>query len=223
MIVAAQLESCREGSTGTSQWVIELDSNGLFLWTDYDSLAEVGLADEHAGRAVVVAVTSVDAGNSPGKIRQTVRRMEREMRMRVAIDDGTRTSEAYRMAAREEGLPRTFVVDGRGRLAWIGHPADAEPVVASVVASVVSVASVVVVPPVVASPVVASPVVASPVALVEPLVCVVVAPGSVEPVLPTVVLVPSSVSEAPPAPHAAVRSTERGTIRALESARIREQ
>jgi hypothetical protein len=46
MVIAAKLDSCREGGAGTDQWVVMLDSQSLFLWTDYESLVELGLADE---------------------------------------------------------------------------------------------------------------------------------------------------------------------------------
>jgi len=92
------------------------------------------LADRHGGRVVVVGLATVDRASTPTAIRRTVRRMDERMRFRVAIDDGTRTSEAYRRAARETALPRTFIVDGSGRLAWIGHPMHAEPVVEAVLA-----------------------------------------------------------------------------------------
>ena len=40
----------------------------------------------------------------------------------MALDDDSRTNNAYMKAARQTGIPCAFVVDQEGRVAWIGHP-----------------------------------------------------------------------------------------------------
>jgi thiol-disulfide isomerase/thioredoxin len=93
------------------------------------------LADRHAGDGVVViALTSADEDNTAEEIRRVVRERDGAMRFRVAIDDGSRTTDAFWKASGEQAIPRSFIVDREGRLAWIGHPKDAEPVVAAVLA-----------------------------------------------------------------------------------------
>lgn len=92
------------------------------------------LQDLYQDSVTVVAVTTVDPDNSPGRIRTTVSRNAERMKFRVAIDKGTATADAYRRAAREPGIPVSFIIDQKGRIAWTGHPAEAEPVVASMVA-----------------------------------------------------------------------------------------
>lgn len=40
----------------------------------------------------------------------------------IALDDDSKTNNAYMRAARQNGIPCAFVVDQKGRVAWIGHP-----------------------------------------------------------------------------------------------------
>lgn len=92
------------------------------------------LQDAHPDRVVAIALTTVDDVNSPAAIRRFVRERDAHMRFRVAIDDGSQTADAYRRAARETAIPRTFVINGDGVLAWIGHPKDVDPVVERILA-----------------------------------------------------------------------------------------
>ncbi len=48
---------------------------------------------------------------------------DEKMRYRVAIDDSDKTSNAWMKAAKMQGIPTAFVVQG-GKLKWIGHPMD---------------------------------------------------------------------------------------------------
>ncbi|MCA9286376.1 MAG: TlpA family protein disulfide reductase [Phycisphaerales bacterium] len=82
----------------------------------------------------VIAVAVVDEVSTPERIRREVRRRGARMDLAVAIDaDGTAT-ERYRVAVRDMALPRVFVVDRSGRLAWYGHPQDLDGVLAAVTA-----------------------------------------------------------------------------------------
>jgi tetratricopeptide (TPR) repeat protein len=42
--------------------------------------------------------------------------------VRVAFDDVAKTREAYLSAARMPGIPAAFLVDGEGKIAWMGNP-----------------------------------------------------------------------------------------------------
>jgi thiol-disulfide isomerase/thioredoxin len=44
------------------------------------------------------------------------------------------TNEAYMKAARQTGIPRAFVIDGKGNLAWLGHPMELDYVLDEIVA-----------------------------------------------------------------------------------------
>lgn len=85
------------------------------------------LQDRHPDQLVVIALTSEDRGNGRAPILQYAQ--THPGRTRIAIDRGSATTDSYRRASREGGIPSAFVVDQQGRLAWIGHPADAAPVV----------------------------------------------------------------------------------------------
>jgi thiol-disulfide isomerase/thioredoxin len=86
------------------------------------------------GRLTIVALTAIDPDNPRSAIERLLRERGAHMPAIVAIDRGTETTDAYRRAAREQPLPRAFVVDGEGRLAWIGHPKDAGGVLEEVLA-----------------------------------------------------------------------------------------
>lgn len=90
------------------------------------------LARAHADALTVIAITTLDPDNSISAVRREARRFGPEVL--VAIDDAGRSSEAYRVAVRDIGVPMAFVVDGEGRLAWSGHPIDAAPIVEAVIA-----------------------------------------------------------------------------------------
>jgi thiol-disulfide isomerase/thioredoxin len=47
----------------------------------------------------------------------------------VAYDDGDKTDAAYMRASGQRGVPCAFAVDGRGKIAWIGHPGQIDAVV----------------------------------------------------------------------------------------------
>jgi len=91
------------------------------------------LADRHPGSLQVVMITSLDMENSLGAIRRTMGEEAQHLRAVVAVDDGYRTADAYRRASRESALPRSFLIDQQGRIAWIGHPAFAEGPVEAVI------------------------------------------------------------------------------------------
>jgi len=54
--------------------------------------------------------------------------------LRVVCDPAQALSEAWSVAAAQLGIPHVFVVDGVGKIAWIGHPGDLNEPLARVVA-----------------------------------------------------------------------------------------
>jgi hypothetical protein len=96
------------------------------------------LQEKYADRGVVaIAVTSLDGSNSRDDVKEAIQDLDNSLspRFRIAIDGGPNkdaTVAAYLNAARETGIPRTFIIDQKGRIAWIGHPQDAERVVEAV-------------------------------------------------------------------------------------------
>jgi len=99
-------------------------------------LAEV--QQRHGSALEAIALTTIDEHNSIDRIqRVSSQRAEQwgvPAGVRIAVDDGERTSRAFRIAMRDTALPRTVIIDQGGRIAWWGHPADAAPVIDSVIA-----------------------------------------------------------------------------------------
>lgn len=91
------------------------------------------LQDHYAEDVVVIAVGTVDNESTPTRIRRVADLREDRMRFRVAIDEDGSATEAYRVSVRDMGIPRAFIIDRQGRLAWHGHPADMDPALAAVV------------------------------------------------------------------------------------------
>lgn len=76
-------------------------------------------------------------GTSVKKVRSFVDSMGNKMDYHVAIADDNRMVDEWLVASGEKasGIPRSFVVDAEGRLAWIGHPKDLDTVLQKIVAN----------------------------------------------------------------------------------------
>lgn len=62
------------------------------------------------------------------KVRSFVAEQGDNMSYTVALEEGKKMSETWMDPAKQNGIPAAFIVDQRGRIAWIGHPAViAEP------------------------------------------------------------------------------------------------
>jgi thiol-disulfide isomerase/thioredoxin len=91
--------------------------------------------------AVVFIGVSVLEEN-PGKVRPFVAEMGKKMDYRVAIDavpqgkgpEQGAMAQGWIEAADQDGLPATFIVDGTGNVAWLGHPMDLDAPLAKIVA-----------------------------------------------------------------------------------------
>jgi thiol-disulfide isomerase/thioredoxin len=62
------------------------------------------------------------------KVKPFVEKMGEKMTYRVAMDDKSdggkgKMAETWMQAAGQKGIPSAFVVDKKGSIAWIGHPA----------------------------------------------------------------------------------------------------
>lgn len=96
------------------------------------------LHEKYKDRGVVaIALTSLDDSSTRRAAERAIESLDKDLApgFRVAIDGGPdhdATVAAYLNAARETGIPRTFVIDRQQRLAWIGHPQDVEPVIEAI-------------------------------------------------------------------------------------------
>lgn len=56
-----------------------------------------------------------------------------EMRYSVALEDENKMSETWMRPAGRQGIPAAFIVDGEGRIAWIGHPMSMDEPLAEII------------------------------------------------------------------------------------------
>lgn len=74
----------------------------------------------------VIGVSTEDPRNTLEKVEKMTAAKGDTMGYTVAWDDGSKTSDDYRIAAALMPIPSAFIVDGTGRLAWIGNPEKPE-------------------------------------------------------------------------------------------------
>lgn len=97
------------------------------------------LAREYKGKVTVIAIdiyeSKVKPVKSAKKVKAFVDSMGKRMDFNVAIEDSNFTVADWIEATGEQnnGIPKTFVIDENGRLAWIGHPSKLEEVLPKVV------------------------------------------------------------------------------------------
>jgi thiol-disulfide isomerase/thioredoxin len=89
-------------------------------------------------KGVVVIGVSVDEDKkrkTRDKVEEFVKEQGDKMEYAVALDDKDRsTDKAYMEEFKCEGIPTAFLVDKAGKLVWLGHPDEAEPVLEQVLA-----------------------------------------------------------------------------------------
>ena len=97
------------------------------------------LAREYKEKVTVIAIdiyeSKVKPVKSAKKVKAFVDSMGKRMDFNVAIEDSNFTVADWIEATGEQnnGIPKTFVIDENGRLAWIGHPSKLEEVLPKVV------------------------------------------------------------------------------------------
>jgi len=94
------------------------------------------LAREYKDRVTFLAIDVYEARTTPAdRVKTFVEGMGDRMDFNVAQEDTSFTVNDWLRATGEQdnGIPRTFVVDAQGRLAWIGHPKDLDKVLGKVV------------------------------------------------------------------------------------------
>src|SRR5262249_31039015 len=82
----------------------------------------------------IIGVTTADPNNTLDKVQTMVTDKGDGMGYTVAWDDGKKTNNDYMKAAGQNGIPCAFLIDGQGKLAYIGHPAVLDIPLAEVVA-----------------------------------------------------------------------------------------
>ncbi len=93
------------------------------------------LQEKYADDGVtIIAVTKEDKNNTLDKVEAMVEDKADIMGYTVAWDDGDKTYKDYMNATGQRGIPTSFVIDQKGRLAFIGHPKSLDGPLAKIVA-----------------------------------------------------------------------------------------
>ncbi len=92
------------------------------------------LARKYGDKVTFIGVDVLETGNSleekEAKAAAFVKAQGGKMDYRVCRDTpGEAFATRWLKAAGQEGIPATFIVDGTGRLVWMGHPGAMEPIV----------------------------------------------------------------------------------------------
>jgi thiol-disulfide isomerase/thioredoxin len=97
------------------------------------------LARKYKDKVNVIAIdiyeSQLKPKKSPAQVRAFVDSIGNQMEFSVAIEDSNFTVKDWIKNAEEKnsGIPRTFVIDGSGRLAWIGYPSKLDGVLSQIV------------------------------------------------------------------------------------------
>ncbi len=99
------------------------------------------LQKEYEGKVTIIGVNVWEArGRQPytpetrTKVVNFLEGQGDRMAYTVAYDGGAKkVAETYLAAANQNGIPAAFIVDGKGIVAWVGHPAEMDDVLKAVV------------------------------------------------------------------------------------------
>jgi len=79
------------------------------------------LQDKHEGELTVIGVAGSERSGLEG-LESFLNRQGDKMDYTVAYDSARSAVQGYMVAAGFNGIPTAFVVDGNGKVAWMGHP-----------------------------------------------------------------------------------------------------
>jgi thiol-disulfide isomerase/thioredoxin len=94
------------------------------------------LAQQYKNKVTFIAMDVMEFENtSLEQVKDVVYRMGNKMNFAVAVQDSNFMELDWLEATgeRSNGIPRTFVIDTEGRLAWIGHPSELDKVLPKIV------------------------------------------------------------------------------------------
>jgi thiol-disulfide isomerase/thioredoxin len=90
-----------------------------------DSVKIIGVSSEKELETVTEFL--IKENSRDGKINND------RMRYTVAFDSDRTTSNSYMKAAGQKGIPRAFIIDDNGKVAWIGHPMNMDDPLSEIV------------------------------------------------------------------------------------------
>ncbi|HEY4874315.1 MAG TPA: TlpA disulfide reductase family protein [Puia sp.] len=92
------------------------------------------LASKYKKKVIVIGIDIYEMKTTPvEKVKFFVDSMRHHMKYRVATEDSNFMETGWLDASGEQGIPKTFVVNAEGRLAWIGHPVHLHEVLSRIV------------------------------------------------------------------------------------------
>lgn len=97
------------------------------------------LAKKFKGKATFAGISVFERGdNYITKVESFVEKMGDKMDYNVAADteqtDKGHMAQAWMEAAQQDGIPTTFIIDGEGKIAWIGYPTEMDGPLEEIVA-----------------------------------------------------------------------------------------
>jgi len=94
------------------------------------------LAGKYKDKVIVLGIDVLEQKTtSLEKVKTFVSNMGSRMDYHVAAANGNLMTASWLDASGEQGIPKTFVVDADGRVAWIGHPMNLDEVLSKVVSN----------------------------------------------------------------------------------------
>ncbi len=92
------------------------------------------LANKYKDKVTVIGVGIMEnKKTSAQKISAFVDSMGLHMDYNVATEDSNFVETDWMLAAGERGIPKSFIINNEGRLAWIGHPSKIEQVLSGII------------------------------------------------------------------------------------------
>ena len=85
------------------------------------------LQTKYDGKVTVIGVNVWEGREGADRsehVRGFAERHADKMNFTVAIEDGDAMAKTWMEPAQRQGIPASFIVDGQGRVAWIGHPME---------------------------------------------------------------------------------------------------
>lgn len=93
------------------------------------------LANKYRNKVTVIGIDVYEKSTLPlQKIQRFVDSMGNNMDYAVAAEDSNFMAANWLQASGENGIPSTFIINGGGKIEWIGHPAHIEEVLPKILA-----------------------------------------------------------------------------------------
>lgn len=106
-----------------------------------ESVPKLNAAQASSDDVIVIGMAGAERTPSAGPdtrrsmVESAVKELGNGLKYRIAFESDREMVASWMEAAGQDRLPTTFIVDGEGKIAWIGHPMGIEEPLAGVVAA----------------------------------------------------------------------------------------